>query len=92
MPERVDPRNLPSGYSPAFIQLSDGLVCVADATVRDSGWLEFTEWSGTTGLVPPRDCGRVKFIATEHVDDELRRRIADADIRAEYGPKAEVSR
>ncbi|ELY94986.1 hypothetical protein C483_01421 [Natrialba hulunbeirensis JCM 10989] len=67
-------------------------MCVPDATVRDSGWLEFTEWSGTTGLVPPRECGRVKFIATELVEDTLRRRITNADIRVEHHPEGEVGR
>ncbi|EMA27321.1 hypothetical protein [Halobiforma nitratireducens] len=79
MSERVDPRDLPGGYSPAFIETRDGLVYVADATVRETGWLEFTEWSGTSGLLPPRECGKVKFVATERYEDQLKRRVADTD-------------
>ncbi|RQH03199.1 hypothetical protein [Natrarchaeobius oligotrophus] len=92
MSDRIDPRDLPSGFSPAFIELRDTLVCVADATLRDSGWLEFTEWTGAKGLLPPRECGRVKFVPTELVEDEFRRRLADAELREEYRPNGEVSR
>ncbi|MFP8952422.1 hypothetical protein ACLI4Z_05520 [Natrialbaceae archaeon A-arb3/5] len=92
MSERVDPRDLPSGFSPAFIEARDSLVYVANATVRESGWLEFTEWNGTTGMLPPRACGPVKFVATEHVDDDLRRRVADDARREQALAPTEVSR
>ena len=75
-----------------MLETRDSLVYLADVTVRDSGWLEYTEWSGERGLLPPRECGRVKFVPTERVDDELRRRVASETLRRRALPEVGVSR
>ena len=91
MSESVDPCDLPSGFTPAFVETRDQLLYLANVTVRESGWLEFTEWTGDSGMLPPHQCGKVKFVATEFVESGLRCRVADDDLRRQAQPKPEVS-
>ncbi|MFC6716251.1 hypothetical protein ACFQGT_07900 [Natrialbaceae archaeon GCM10025810] len=91
MTEQVDPRDLPTGFTPAVLELRDDLVYVADVSLHDSGWLEFVEWTGERGLLPPHQCGRVKFVPTE-VDEQMRRRVGIDDLRSRALPKREVVR
>jgi len=80
-----DPDDLPREWSPSVVEIADqGAVFVADAQVRDDGWLSIREWGGQRVKLPPHRVRAVKRLDTESVDDGLRRRqrLTDDDWRA----------
>jgi len=64
-----DPENLGSA-SPSVVHLDDKQVYVADARVRDNGWLWFKQWDGSTAKVPPHRVQTVQRIRTERCEPE----------------------
>ncbi len=72
----VDPCDLPTRFSPDYVEARDQLAFVADGTVDEAGWARLTEWDGGKVLLPPRQCGKARFLETERVNNELRRRLA----------------
>ena len=85
----VDPCDLPTGFSPAYVEARDQLVFVADVTVEETGWARLTEWDSGKVLLPPHQCGKVRLLETERVDNGIRRRLAADDLRRDACSSAE---
>jgi hypothetical protein len=80
--DAVDPEDL-INERPAVVEVTkQGTVYVADARVRDSGWLRVKEWDGQRAMVPPHRVVAVRRVETEHYgerDTDGRRSIRVAD-------------
>ncbi|WP_225334926.1 hypothetical protein [Halomicrobium urmianum] len=64
----IDPETV-GDRRPSVVEIEDqGPVYVADARVRDNGWLWMKEWSGRTTKVPPRRVLAIKRVETERYD------------------------
>lgn len=61
----IDPRHLPRSWSPATIHVEDGSTFVADARIRDHGWLYVKTWSGERRHYPPHAIERVDYADVE---------------------------
>jgi hypothetical protein len=93
----VDPENLPSSYTPAYVQVrGQGLVFVADYQTLDSGWIRVTEWSRDRAKLPPHRVMAVREVRTEFYGNSHSKRLADEKRRQqaradEDGGKAVVA-
>lgn len=87
-PDPVDPDNL-INERPALVEVTQqGTVYVADARVRDSGWLRVKEWDGQRAMVPPHRVETVRRVETErHGERDAQgmrpKRVADEKWREE---------
>ena len=63
--DRVDPENL-INERPSLVDVDgQGTVYVADARVRENGWLWIREWDGRTAKLPPHRVLAVRRVETE---------------------------
>ncbi|MFC7131641.1 MULTISPECIES: hypothetical protein [Salinibaculum] len=85
-PDSVDPERLGS-RKPALVDVvNQGPVYVADARVRESGWVYVREWNGTSANLPPQRVKQIRRIHTERYGERdgtgMRpKRVADEDWR-----------
>jgi len=84
----IDPEDLIK-ERPALVEVTEqGAVYVADARVRDNGWLRVKEWDGRVAKVPPHRVVTVRYVETEHYgerrsDGSRPKRIAEEKWRQE---------
>lgn len=84
----VDPENL-INERPALVEVTEqGTVYVADARVRDNGWLRVREWDGQVAYVPPHRVMTVRRVETErygatNANGMKSKRVADEKWREE---------
>ncbi|WP_336001469.1 hypothetical protein [Halorientalis halophila] len=85
--DRVDPENLPEGYTPAYVHVrGQGPVLVASYNVLSSGWISVIGWRRSRSKLPPRQVQAVSDVRTEYhgEPDDLgykSKRIVDEDER-----------
>ncbi|WP_144901394.1 hypothetical protein [Halobellus captivus] len=86
--DRVDPENL-INERPSLVDVDgQGALYVADARVRENGWLWIKEWDGRTAKLPPHRLLAVRRVATESADETNafggdKKRVASAKWREE---------
>jgi len=97
MPEALNPSELQTYRTPAFVTLVDGAeLFVGDSTVTEQGWLRVDAWNGERTHYPPQQVRSRTLVETETGSDgsELGayRRIKDERLRREARELAGVDK
>jgi len=76
--DRVDPRQLPKGYTPAVVVIRQaGPKFIANYETLSSGWLSVTQWDGQRVKLPPNRVASVSDVRTEYDQGGEVRRVAN---------------
>jgi hypothetical protein len=80
----LDPRYLSRSKTPSVIVTEDGTTnFVANATLKDNGWIYVIRWDCSRALIPPHIIVRVERVDTQRTtkNDTATHAIVDDDLR-----------